>query len=194
MGSPARILVFSGSTRTGSYNRKLAENAARMLKEAGAEVTRLNLADYPIPLYDGDLEKAHGLPENAAKLQHMFTEHDGFFIACPEYNGLITPLLKNTIDWLTRPGAEGTAPLRDKAAGLGAASPGALGGIRGLVTVRMLLNNLLVHVVPHQVAVSRAADAFDDNDLLVDEMPRKLLGNTVEALVRAAESLGTART
>ena len=189
MSDSPKLLVFSGSTRTGSVNRKLADNAADMLEERGAAVTRLNLADYPLPLYDGDLEAAEGLPENAASLQHLFTEHDGFFVACPEYNGLITPLLKNTVDWLTRPGAEGVAPLRDKVAALGAASPGALGGIRGLVTVRMLLSNLLVHVVPHQVAVSRAGDAFDGNGKLTEEMPLKLLGNTVDSLVKAARAV-----
>ncbi|MBZ0249030.1 MAG: NAD(P)H-dependent oxidoreductase, partial [Burkholderiales bacterium] len=126
----ARILVFAGSARRDSLNKKLAREAARFAREAGAEATFVDLDDYPIPLYHGDLEAAEGMPENARKLRALFLAHDALLVASPENNSSVTALLKNTIDWLSRDLGEGRgddsglAPWRGKVAGLLAASPG----------------------------------------------------------------------
>ena len=178
-----RILAFSGSCRIGSHNQKLVQIAADGARKAGAEVTVICLGDYELPLFNEDLEKA-GEPENARKLKLIFAEHDGLLISCPEYNSSITPLLKNTIDWVSRP-TEGEPPLfayARKVAGLMAASPGALGGLRGLVHVRAILGNIGVTVVPQQLAISRAFEAFGENGSLTDEKQQNTvlnIGNTV---------------
>jgi len=166
-----KILAFAGSARKESFNKKLVKVAAVGAAEAGAEVTLLDLADYPMPIMDQDLEDAEGLPENAQKLKAIFKEHDALLIACPEYNGSITPLLKNTIDWLSRK-EEGEAPLevyQGKVAGLIAASPGGLGGLRGLVHVRQILSGIGVLVLANQRAVGGAADKFDDAGEINDD-------------------------
>lgn len=187
----ARILVFAGSTRRDSYNRKLAAAAAEMARDAGAEATLLELADYPLPLFSQDLESDEGTPEHATRLKELFTEHHGLLIACPEYNSSITPLLKNTIDWLSRR-AEGEAPLaafKGKTATLLSASPGALGGLRGLVHVRSILGSIGVIVLPGQVAVSRAFEAFDDDGSLADEKTAARVRSAVEELVAVTTAL-----
>jgi chromate reductase, NAD(P)H dehydrogenase (quinone) len=169
MGKP-RILAFAGSLRRDSFNKKLVKIAALGARNAGAEVTEIDLGDYPLPIYDGDLEGASGLPENAKKLKALFLEHQGLLLSCPEFNSSITALLKNTIDWVSRP-APGEAPLAafsGKVVSLMAASPGALGGLRGLVHVRSILGNIKCIVLPDQVAVSKAAEAFDDSGKLKD--------------------------
>lgn len=169
--SGPKILAFAGSARRESYNKKLVRIAARGAEEAGAEVTVLDLKNYPLPLFNEDLEADEGTPENAIKLKQLFVEHTGLLIASPEYNSSISPLLKNTIDWLSRL-AEGEPPLvafRGKFASLMAASPGALGGLRGLVTVRSILGNIGVVVLPDQVAISKAYEAFDESGSLRDE-------------------------
>lgn len=166
-----RILVFAGSTRRDSFNRRLAAVAAGICREAGADATLLELADYPLPLFSQDLEAEEGLPPNAVELKRLFQEHDGLVIACPEYNGSVTPLLKNTIDWISRQTGD-EPPLvayRDKTATLLSASPGALGGLRGLVHVRAILSGIGVLVLPAQVAVSRAFEAFEKDGSLADE-------------------------
>jgi len=165
-----RILAFAGSARKDSFNKKLVRIAARAAEEAGAEVTVLDLADYPLPLYDGDSEAMEGLPANAAKLKQLFLAHDGLLIASPEYNSSVTPLLKNTIDWVSRSaaGEEPLAAYKNKAAVLMAASPGGLGGLRGLVHLRAILQNIGVIVLPDQRAVSSAAGAFDEAGQLKD--------------------------
>lgn len=191
-GNSPKIICFAGSARRDSVNRKLAAAAAAMARDAGAEVTPLDLADYPMPLYDGGLETAEGLPEHARTLKKLFAGHDGFFVAAPEYNGSITPLLKNTVDWLSRAEPADTGPLmafRGKVAALGAASPGRLGGLRGLVVVRMLLSNIGVHAVPEQVAVSGAGDAFAGDGSLRDDGAAGMLGAAVESLVTTAGRL-----
>lgn len=162
MDHQPRILAFAGSTRTESFNKKLLKIAAAGARTAGAEVTELDLRDLPLPLYDGDLEAEGGLPSHARKLKDIFLAHDGLLIASPEYNSSISGVLKNAIDWVSRPVA-GEAPLgcfTGKAAALMSASPGALGGLRGLVHLRSILGNIHVLVLPDQVAVMRAAEAF----------------------------------
>ena len=149
-----KILVFAGSARRDSVNKKLARAAASAVDGAGGQSTLLDLADFELPLYDGDVEAASGLPEAARRLQQAFRDHDGFCLACPEYNGSITPLLKNVIDWVSRPdgGEKGPSPYRGKTVLLVAASPGGLGGLRGLVHVRAILGNLGCLVLPDQRA------------------------------------------
>ncbi|HZZ81129.1 MAG TPA: NAD(P)H-dependent oxidoreductase [Gemmataceae bacterium] len=164
-----RILAFAGSARKESYNRKLIQIAVRGARSAGADVTLLELKDYPLPIMDEDLEK-EGTPENALKLKKIFVEHDGLLMSCPEYNSSITPLLKNTIDWVSRPAPSEPALVgfTGKAATLMSASPGGLGGLRGLVHVRSILGNIGVVVLPEQIAVSRAFEAFNADGSLKD--------------------------
>jgi NAD(P)H-dependent FMN reductase len=166
-----RILAFAGSARRDSVNKKLLQVASAGARDAGAEVTIIDLADHPLPLYDGDLEAGEGLPDNAHKLKALFRNHHGLLLACPEYNGSITPLLKNTIDWVTRPAGSDEpmlAAFDGKTAGLVSASPGALGGLRGLAHVRQILSGIRVHVIPQQHALARAGDAFDSRGTLSD--------------------------
>jgi NAD(P)H-dependent FMN reductase len=166
-----RILAFAGSLRKDSYNKKLVRIAADAARQAGAEVTVLDLAELPMPIYDGDLEAAQGMPANAQKFKEMMIAHHGLLIASPEYNSSISAALKNAIDWASRPGPAGEPPLvafDGKVAGLMAASPGALGGLRGLVTVRSILSNIRVIVLPDQIAVSKANEAFNADGSLKD--------------------------
>lgn len=170
-----KILAFSGSIRKDSFNKKLIPHLADGAKSKGLEVTVVDLKEYPLPLYDGDLEAEQGIPENAMKLKELFKSHQGFLIACPEYNSSITPLLKNTLDWVSRPvqGEKTLEAFQGKFVGLASASPGALGGLRGLVTVRSMLGNIGSHVIPTQMAISKAHEAFDSNGKLKDEKSLK---------------------
>jgi len=183
-----RILAFSGSARRNSYNQLLVCCAARGAEAAGATVTVLDMKDYPLPLFDEDLEREQGPPENAVRLKQLFLQHDGLLIASPEYNSSISPLLKNTIDWVSR-AAEGESPLaayKNKTAVLMSASPGGLGGMRGLVHVRSILSSIGVLVLPGQIAISRAFEAFDESGNLKDERQRervKKLGGDLAAMV-----------
>ena len=184
--STPKILAFAGSTRTASYNKKLVHVAAEAARAAGAEVTVVDLRDYPLPLFDEDLETAEGLPENAKKLKALMRASDGFLISCPEYNSSITAVLKNTIDWASRAEGDDEPPLvayKGKAAALLAASPGALGGLRGLVTVRSILGNIGVIVLPDQVAVPKAYEAFDEAGKLKEERTTKQVHGVATALV-----------
>lgn len=158
----SKILAFAGSTRRDSWNKKLILNAVASAKKAGAEVTLIDLADYVLPLYNGDLEAAEGVPENALKLKALFKAHDALMIAAPEYNSSVTPLLKNMIDWISREwqGESGEVPFKGKVAALLAASPGQFGGMRMLPHLRQILNTLGVLVLPGQLSVARAAEAF----------------------------------
>ena len=172
--STPRILAFSGSARRDSFNQKLVHEAAQGAEQVGAEVTIVNLGDYPLPIMDEDLEREQGTPENAAKLKALFLAHDGLLIAAPEYNSSITPLLKNAIDWVSRP-AEGEEPLaayQGKTATLMSVSPGGLGGLRGLTHLRSILGNIGVLVLPGQIAISQAHEAFDAAGILKDERKR----------------------
>ena len=188
-----RILAFAGSARRDSYNKKLIRIAADAAKAAGAEVTLIDLADYPLPIMDEDVEKA-GFPENATKLKQLFLEHDGLLISCPEYNSSITPLLKNTIDWVSRPRPDepNLAAYINKVATLMAASPGGLGGLRGLVHVRSILQNIGVVVLPDQRAVPQAHQAFNDAGNLKEERMQQGIQALGQGLVKFLERLGSA--
>ncbi len=157
----ARILVFAGSARTDSLNKKLARVAADAVRAAGATATFIDLAQYPIPLYDGDLEAREGVPANARKLKDLFIAHQGLFIVSPENNASVSVLLKNTLDWISRQdGSEsGLVPYHGKVAAMAAASPGALGGLRGLTHLRAILQTLKVLVLSEQFALGRAHEA-----------------------------------
>ena len=187
----AKILAFAGSARKESHNKKLVACAAKIAREQGAEVTLIDLRDYELPLYDGDLEDAQGAPAAATELFNLFKQHDALLIACPEYNGSITPLLKNTIDWVSRPreGEPRLAAYIDKVAALVSASPGQLGGLRGLVPVRALLGNIGVHVVPSQLAVGESHAVFDEQGEIKDEQLQQRLTDTVTQLVCTANRL-----
>jgi NAD(P)H-dependent FMN reductase len=158
-----KILAFSGSTRRDSWNRKLIHHAVEAARAAGAEVTLLDLADYPLPLYNGDLEARDGVPENALRLKTLFKDHDALLIASPEYNSSVPPLLKNTLDWVSREwqGESGLVPYQNKVAALLAASPGQFGGMRMLPHLRQILNTLGVLVLPGQFSLPHADAAFD---------------------------------
>jgi NAD(P)H-dependent FMN reductase len=181
-----RILAFAGSLRRESFNKKLVRIATRGARDAGAEVTLIDLKDFPLPLFDQDLEAEQGMPDDGARLKKLFIDHDGLLIAAPEYNSSITGVLKNAIDWVSRP-APGEPPLvafRGKVATLMSASPGALGGLRGLVHVRSILGNLGVIVLPDQIAVAKAHDAFEPDGSLTD--PKQQAG--IEALGKTLAS------
>ncbi len=188
-----KILVFAGSTRRSSFNRQLAALAAGFCREEGADVTLLELADYPLPLFAQDLEAEEGTPFAAQGLKELFSLHHGLVIASPEYNSSITPLLKNTIDWLSRR-AEGEPRLRafrGKTATLLSASPGALGGLRGLVHVRAILGNLGVLVMPTQVAISSAHQAFGADGALSDPALASRVHAALTELVETTRKLAS---
>lgn len=191
MPASPKILAFAGSARKASYNKKLIRVAADAARAAGGEVTLIDLADYPLPIFDEDLESAQGLPANARKLKDLFLAHQGLLLSCPEYNSSITPLLKNAIDWVSRPVA-GESPLQcfdGKVAALLAASPGALGGLRGLVTVRSILGNIKVLVLPDQFALSKANEAFNDDGSLKDGKQMEIVGGIAKRLVESVRKM-----
>lgn len=163
-----KILAFAGSTRTDSFNKKLVKIAATGATEAGADVTVVDLRDFPMPLYDGDLEQKEGLPPNARKLKDVMLAHQGFLISSPEYNSSVSAVLKNVIDWTSRQseGETSLACFKGKVAGIMSASPGALGGLRGLVHLRSILGNIGVIVMPDQVAVGKAHEVFNADGTL----------------------------
>ncbi|MGE0769265.1 MAG: NADPH-dependent FMN reductase [Hyphomicrobiaceae bacterium] len=190
MTNSTRLLFFAGSAREGSLNKRLARLAHDVAEANGIAATLADLGDYPMPIYDGDLEASDGPPENARKLKSLMNVHQGVFIACPEYNASITPLLKNSLDWVSRVKDDGGgAPTvyKTRVFALGAASPGALGGYRSLIAVRQTLElGLGALVLPDQISVSRATDAFDDKGHLKDKGLMALLKTVVEKLARAA--------
>ena len=166
----SRILAFAASTRSESFNKKLVAITAQGARQAGAEVTLIDLKDFPLPLFDQDLEAEQGMPENGKKLKKLFIDHDGLLIASPEYNSSLPAVLKNAIDWVSRPapGEPSLVAFRGKVATLMSASPGALGGLRGLVQVRSILGNIGIIVLPDQIAVAKAHEAFQLDASLVD--------------------------
>src|SRR5438105_4005565 len=165
-----KILAFAGSMRTESFNKKLIKVAIKGAEAAGAQVTYLDLRDLALLLYDGDVEASSGLPPGARKFKDLLIANDGLLISSPEYNSSISGVLKNAIDWASRPdGAEpGLKGFENKVAVLMSASPGALGGLRGLITVRSILGNIKTIVLPEQVAISKAAEAFNPDGALKD--------------------------
>lgn len=188
--SVPKIVALAGSLRKDSYNKKLVKIAAEGARQAGAEVTFLDLRDYPLPVFDEDLE-AEGTPENALKLKEILLSHQGLLISAPEYNSSITAALKNFLDWVSRPipGKPRLACYVDKVAGIMAASPGALGGLRGLVHVRAILGNVGVLVLPEQTAIPVAHEAFDANGNLKDSAKQKEVEAIGEKLARTIARL-----
>lgn len=187
----SRILAFAGSARAGSFNKKLIAIAAEGARAAGVEVTLIDLADFPMPLFDQDLEGRDGMPEPAARFKELLLAHDGLLIASPEYNSAISPLLKNCIDWASRATSDDEPPLaayRGKFAGILAASPGALGGLRGLVFLRLLLGNIGITVLANQKAIPAAHEAFADDGSLKNARDAKAVADIgrelAETLVR----------
>jgi NAD(P)H-dependent FMN reductase len=186
---PVRLLAFCGSSRRESCNRRLLATAVTAARGAGAAVTDFDLRADLLPLYDGDLEAQHGLPPAARELKQLFAAHDGFLIASPEYNGFFPPLLKNALDWVSRPAPDLPAPYAGKAAGLLAASPGALGGIRCLPHLRLLLSNLGVTVAPAQMALGHADQAFAADGSLIDANQQAVLDKTMADLIRLTAAI-----
>jgi chromate reductase len=164
-----KILVFAGSTRANSLHRKLALETVDLLRASGADATFADIRDYPMPIYDGDLEEASGLPPNAKAFKELARAHDVFVIASPEYNGSFPAVLKNAIDWISRPepGEPRLAVFRGKTAAIMSASPGPGGGRRGLKHLRELLEMIGVTVIPAQLEVALASQAFDDSGKLL---------------------------
>lgn len=186
-----RILAFSGSSRRDSWNRKILEVAVAGAREAGADVTLVTLADYPMPIYNADWHVDHGVPPAMLELRALMMASHGLLIASPEYNTSITPLLKNTIDWLSQDvdGEGGDAPFRGKVGGLMGASNGAFGTIRALPHVSYILANLGVLMLPI-VAVPTVAKAFDAAGVMTDERAKKRLTGLGARLARTITSLG----
>jgi chromate reductase, NAD(P)H dehydrogenase (quinone) len=188
-----KVLVLAGSIRTGSFNARLAALAAKEIARAEAEVTRISLLDFPMPLYDGDDEARAGPPENAIKLKRMFCAHQGVFIASPEYNASLTPLLKNAIDWISRVRENKEPPLsayRNRVFALGAASNGTYGGMRSIMALRQTLElGCGALVIPEQISVREASHAFDENDELRDERSAGLLRALARRLVDMARQM-----
>ena len=184
-----RILAFAGALRTQSWNKKLIRIGANVARDAGAEVDLIDLRDYPMPFYDGDIEASDGLPSQACELKAMMLAYDALLLSCPEYNSSISGVLKNTIDWVSRPRPNEPSAFKGKIAGLLAASPGNLGGVRGLLTVRQVLTTLGVLVVPTQFALSQAANAFADDGTLRDERHRDAVTAVVTELVNVTSAV-----
>ena len=187
-----RILVFGGSLRAASFNQKIAALAAQGARDAGADVTLIALRDFPLPLFDEDLESASGMPENAKKLKDLFLAHDGLIIASPEYNGSFSAVLKNSIDWVSRATAPDEAPLSalaGKTAAILAASPGGYGGSRGLAQLRPFLQNIRIQVIEPQVTIPKAheiigTDGSISNETIAESV--RLLGTTLVTSMKSA--------
>jgi chromate reductase len=182
----SRVLVIPGSNRTGSFNVALAAAVSVELAQQGADVTRISLTDYPLPLVDEDLKNESGIPENAMKLGRLIAGHDGVFLCCPEYNSSIPPLLKNMIDWVSLISRDGDKPLKPWAGryiALGSASNGKFAGIRGLYHVRSVMMNVGTQVITEQCSVGGAASAFDESGNLIDERTQAMLAGACRSLI-----------
>ena len=189
-----KILVFPGSNRSGSHNARLAGTIVKSLTALPCEVTRISLRDYSLPIYDADLEKEDGPPKNAVKLARLFNAHDAVIVVSPEYNSSLPPLLINTLDWVSRVRADKKGelkPYRGAVFAIASASPGLLGGMRCLIHLRAILSNLGALVIPEQLSVARAGEAFDDMDALKDEQMRGRLDAMCKSLVEKATLLST---
>ncbi len=191
-----RLLFFAGSTREGSFNKKLALLARHIAEANGIEAVFVNLKDYSMPLYNGDLEAAEGPPERARAFKALLGEYQGVFITSPEYNSSVTPLLKNTLDWETRVRAKGETGLevyKSRVFAISGASPGYYGAMRSLLTLRQILEvGIGATVIPQQLALPRASDAFDEDGSLKDKAQQEMLKGVVEALAIAARRFASA--
>jgi chromate reductase len=187
------LLFFAGSARQNSYNKRVARLGAAIAEANSIPSTFVDLGDYPMPMYDGDLEASSGQPENAHKLKNLMMTHTGIFIFSPEYNASFTPLLKNTIDWISHIRGDGEAPLevfRTRVFALGAASNGGTGGLRGLSQVRLMLElGTGALVLPNQFLLPRAADAFDEHGHLKNKDQTEQFKSVIQRLARAARVL-----
>jgi chromate reductase len=187
-----KILVIPGSLRTGSLNAKLAATIAHELVVAGVEVTRISLADFPLPIYDGDLQAKSGIPKNAVNLKRMMGVHHGVLIVTPEYNSSVPALVKNTIDWISRvhdPQETRGQVYRDRAFAIAAASGGRLGGARALAALRLILTACHAPVVPNQLALSFAEEAYDDKDRLKHAHDIEALNAMVRQLIEFSQRM-----
>ncbi|MER2535433.1 MAG: NAD(P)H-dependent oxidoreductase [Rhizobiaceae bacterium] len=187
-----KILVFAGSIRTGSYSGRVADAAMKELVLQGADVTRISLADHPLPIMDQDLEKESGVPRNALALARFFAGHDAVLIATPEYNGSIPPLLKNAIDWVSRVRTDGNVALRPfpgKVVGICSSSDGHFAGIRSATHLRAVLSHIQMEVIAPQVSVPNAAEAFDEAGDFRDERLRKGMTRLCRTLIERAAML-----
>jgi len=185
-----KILVFPGSNRSGSINARLAAVITRELALLEADVTRISLTDYPLPMFDEDLEREKGIPDNVMKLARLFASHQGIVIVTPEYNSSLPPLLKNALDWISRISMDGDKPLapyRGNIFALAASSQGALGGIRVLPHLRDILVSIGAQVISEQLALGDAGQAYDDSDNLVGERPRLLLSALCTSLLERSK-------
>jgi chromate reductase len=191
-----RLLFFAGSTREGSFNKRLARLAQHIAVANGIDGVFVDLRDYTMPLYNGDLETSEGPPEAAAEFKALLSEYTGVFIASPEYNSSVTPLLKNTLDWVTRVRAKGESGLevyRSRVFAISGASPGYYGAMRSLLHLRQILEvGIGATVIPQQLALPRAADAFSDDGSLKDKAQQDMLKGVVEALAIAARKFAAA--
>jgi len=191
--SAIKILVIPGSIRTGSFNARLAALAAKETALAGIQVTRISLADYPLPIYDADLEARSGVPKAAIDLKRMIGAHHGVLIVSPEYNASVPPLLKNAIDWVSRVRDRGEPPLQvfhDRAFAIAAASEGRFGGLRVLMALRQVLAlGCGATVIPRQFALSGADHAFDDNEQLKDTRDAEGLRALLRQLIDVAQQM-----
>lgn len=189
-----KILLFAGSTRSGAFSIRTADAAMKELALQGADVTRISLGDYPLPIMNQDLEREEGIPDNAMKLARLIAAHDGLLIASPEYNASIPPLLKNALDWVSRVRQDKGQPFHPyagKVAGLCSSSDGNFGGARGLYHLRAVLMNCQVEIVTPQCSVARASQAFDENGELKEERVRKMMANVCATLIERARMLST---
>ena len=190
--SVLKILVIPGSLRTASLNARLAVTAAYELAQAGAEVTRISLADFPLPIYDGDLQTKSGVPKNAINLKRMIGAHHGVLMVTPEYNSSVPALVKNTIDWVTRvQDAHETRGqvFRERAFAIAAASESRLGGTRSLAALRLILSACHATVIPNQLALSFASEAYDDMDRLKHASDSEALNALVRQLIDVSQRM-----
>lgn len=186
-----KILVLAGSTRTAAFSKQLARAACRIAEAADHTATFADLRDFAMPLYDGDLEQASGLPEGAVRLRAAILAHEAVLVVTPEYNASLPAVLKNALDWTSRPYAAEPAvsAWKGKVAAMLASSPGALGGLRALVHLRQVLMNLGVLVLTEQFALGNASSAFAADGALVDAKQATSVRGIVERLTQVASRL-----
>jgi NAD(P)H-dependent FMN reductase len=191
MAAP-KILVIPGSLRTGSHNARLAATAVREFAQAGIEVTRLSLVDFPLPIYDGDLQAKSGVPKHAINLKRMMAAHHGILLVTPEYNSSVPPLVKNVIDWVSRvqdPHEARGEVFRGRPFAIAAASVGRMGGARALSALRLILSSLQALVIPNQLALSHADHAYDDMDRLKNPADSEALKALVRQLIDVSQRM-----